>query len=100
MTDATYVWFLEPRDKEINKTISECCEPEDFKKVRCADGKEHPLWRCTELVRDCFANSRAKLGTRFRVWRQKDNGKIEDVDFIFQKKVKKTRLAHSSKATA
>lgn len=73
---APYVWFVEPIGRnhdQTNKVISELLPSENaISDVRCSDGREHNLWKCTSYETVNKLNS-CSSGMRlcFNIWVQK-----------------------------
>jgi len=83
MAKAHHTWYLEPLSKEANARIGVLLSPEDFcDRVKCEDGKEHFLWKCTCKVALCFLRSDPKS---YQIWGQEGNGKIRFKTFLFSK---------------
>ena len=95
------VWFVEPIGKnhdQTNKIISELLPEENaVPGVRCADGREHNLWRCTswESVNKLDSCS-DDMKLCFKVWVQRGrNALIRHWPFRQRRGTKLGALSHN-----
>lgn len=89
-----YVWFVEPMDSNTNMVIAQELSEENFGRVKCEDEKKHNLWRCPVNFVLSLQKSKRSLGLNFRIYnKERNQGKIRDCTFLFEKRKRKKTKA-------
>ncbi len=91
MSRKIYTWFVGPKDKDTNETISQELSEENFLRgITCADGKKHNLWRCSFEFISMLSKSKVSLNLNFDVFNKEGKyGKIRKSPSFLLKKRRK-----------
>lgn len=89
MKKVKVIWFIEPLDPGTNATIAEfLTETEIHSGALCADGKRRDLWDCNYRFVGRLEAATERLGLKFRIFRRKGGGKIEQWRFASKRKAR------------
>ncbi|KKU65435.1 MAG: hypothetical protein UX89_C0029G0007 [Parcubacteria group bacterium GW2011_GWA2_47_16] len=89
MKEVVTTWFVEPLDPQTNAAIAEFLTVTEIHDgVVCADGESHDLWDCDYRFISRLIGAAKRFGLKFRVFRRRGQGQIEEWRFAFNRKAK------------